>query len=70
MVQDLFNSNAPIEAQTYLSLIEVSAFPNMKRESQNKTLNRLKKIAYSYSESHSERTALTTKELFDKLRAK
>jgi len=67
-VQDLFNSIGPIEAEKYLNLLEVSAFPQMKREGQNKTLNRLKRIAYSFNRQ-SERPAMTTKQFFDQLRA-
>jgi len=68
LVQSLFSAIAPIEAQQTLREIEVVCFPKTKREGQNKTLNRLRKVAYSFQSEKGPR--LTTKELFDQLRFK
>lgn len=69
MMQDLLNAIPVIEAEKYLNLLEVSSFPQMKREGQKKTLNRLRKLAYSFKTSNNE-SAITTKQLFERLGAK
>lgn len=68
VVQVLFQAIGPIEAQEDLRKIEIVCFPKMKREGQNKTLNRLKKIARSFQSYDGPR--ITTKELFEQLGAK
>jgi hypothetical protein len=68
VVQVLFQAIAPIEAQEDLRQIEVVCFPKMKREGQNKTLSRLKKVARSFQVYDGPR--VTTKELFEQLRSK
>ena len=58
---------APIEAQNLLNLLDVSSFPNMKRDAQSKLIKDLQKISNSY-QGNKNIVTLTTKQFADHLR--